>query len=156
VRNGTFREDLFYRLNVFPISVPPLRERQEDIPLLAWTFAKELGDAFGKPVDRIPKDTMEALLHYSWPGNVRELRNVIERALILGDSSTLHVMLPHGPERSDHPGESIEQSERRLILEALERSHWRIRGVGGAAELLGLKPSTLEYRIKRHGLQRRE
>jgi formate hydrogenlyase transcriptional activator len=155
VQAGTFREDLFYRLNVFPISIPPLRERKEDIPLLAWAFAKELGEAFGKPIERIPQETMDSFLRYSWPGNIRELRNVIERALILGDTSTLRVNLSPTLEKTVPPRETIDESERRLIIEALERSDWRIRGIGGAAELLGLKASTLEYRIKRHGLKRR-
>jgi transcriptional regulator with GAF, ATPase, and Fis domain len=154
VRSGRFREDLFYRLNVFPIEVPPLRERKEDIPLLVWAFAKELGEAFGKPVERIPQETMDALQQYSWPGNIRELRNVIERALILGDSSTLRVTMPLEAAARVPGRETIKESERRLILEALERSGWRIRGRDGAAELLGLKPSTLEYRVKRHGLKK--
>ena len=91
VARGTFREDLYYRLNVFPIAVPPLRERGEDIPLLVWTFAKQFGQALGKPIERIPQETMDALRAYPWPGNIRELRNVIERAVILTDSSTLRV-----------------------------------------------------------------
>ncbi len=91
VAHGKFREDLYYRLNVFPIAVPPLRERGEDIPLLVWTFAKQFGQALGKPVERIPQATMDALRRYPWPGNIRELRNVIERAVILSDSSTLQV-----------------------------------------------------------------
>ena len=95
VADGRFREDLYYRLNAFPIVVPPLRERPDDIPLLAWTFAKQFGVMLGKPVERIPREVMEALQRYPWPGNVRELRNAIERAIILGDSSTLR--LPPGP-----------------------------------------------------------
>ena len=95
VADGRFREDLYYRLNVFPIVVPPLRERPDDIPLLAWTFAKRFGIMLGKPVERIPREVMEALQRYPWPGNVRELRNAIERAIILADSSTLR--LPPGP-----------------------------------------------------------
>jgi formate hydrogenlyase transcriptional activator len=154
VRAGTFREDLFYRLNVFPISVPPLRERRDDIPLLAWMFAKELGQALGKPVERISQDTMESLQRYPWPGNIRELRNVIERALILGDSSTLHVSLPAIPSEPRTADETLEEAERKMILDALERSRWRIRGNGGAAEILGLKPSTLEHRMKRLDIKR--
>ena len=155
VHGGVFREDLFYRLNVFPISVPPLRERKDDIPLLAWTFARELGQALGKPVERIPQDTIEGLQRYPWPGNVRELRNIIERALILGDSSTLRITLPHPAVMTKTADETIDQVEEKLILEALEKAQWRVRGAGGAAEILGLKPSTLEHRMKRHGLQRR-
>jgi len=100
VAHGKFRDDLYYRLNVFPIAVPPLRERGEDIPLLVWTFAKQFGQALGKPVECIPQGTMDALRQYPWPGNIRELRNVIERAVILSESSTLQVPVGAPP----HPG----------------------------------------------------
>ncbi|RPI07015.1 MAG: GAF domain-containing protein [Zetaproteobacteria bacterium] len=155
---GQFREDLYYRLNAFPIVVPPLRERQEDIPALAWTFAKESGRALGKPVDRIPQEVMAALRRYAWPGNIRELRNAIERAIILGDSSTLR--LPAGPITNQplDPLLTLDAVERAsaqaYILKVLERTGWRIRGAGGAAELLGLKPTTLEARMKKFGIQR--
>jgi transcriptional regulator with GAF, ATPase, and Fis domain len=154
VAQGAFREDLYYRLNVFPIAVPPLRERSEDIPLLVWTFAKQFGKALGKPVERIPQETMEALQRYPWPGNIRELRNVIERAVILSDSSTLRV--PVGPAAGPVPGAlpTLADAERQHILAALEQTGWRIRGADGAAKLLGLKPTTLESRIKTLGLQR--
>ncbi len=102
VAAGAFRADLYYRLNAFPLAVPPLRERPEDIPLLAWTFAKRFGVLLGKPVERIPREVMEALQRYPWPGNVRELRNTIERAIILADSSTLR--LPAGPITDGHSG----------------------------------------------------
>jgi len=154
VGQGAFREDLYYRLNVFPIAVPPLRERREDIPLLVWTFAKQFGNMLGKPVERIPQETMEALLCYPWPGNIRELRNVIERAIILSESSTLRV--PVGPAAgplADAPT-TLADAERQHILAALNQSGWRIRGLDGAAALLGLKPTTLESRIKKLGLQR--
>jgi len=159
VAEGKFREDLYYRLNAFPIFVPPLRERREDIPLLAWAFAKQLGEALGKPVERIPQAVIEALQRYAWPGNVRELRNAIERAIILGDSSTLR--LPPGPlndhhiENSPLTLEEAEQSYMRAhILKVLERTRWRIRGAGGAADILALKPTTLEARIRKLGLRR--
>ncbi len=159
VAEGKFREDLYYRLNAFPILVPPLRERTEDIPLLAWGFAKQLGEALGKPVERIPQAVVDALRRYAWPGNVRELRNAIERAIILGDSSTLR--LPPGPVNDDHMEDSsltLEEAEqsymRAHISKVLERTRWRIRGAGGAAEILALKPTTLEARIKKLGLQR--
>ncbi len=159
VAEGKFREDLYYRLGGFPIVVPPLRERTDDIPLLTWAFAKQLGEALGKPVERIPQTVMEALQRYAWPGNVRELRNAIERAIILGDSSTLR--LPPGPINDSHKEESLltleeaEQSYMRAhILKVLERTRWRIRGVGGAAEILALKPTTLEARIRKLGLRR--
>ncbi len=154
VADGTFREDLYYRLNVFPIAVPPLRERAEDIPLLVWTFAKQFGQALGKPVERIPQATMEALRHYAWPGNIRELRNVIERAAILSDSSTLQV--PVGSAAAPVLGAppTLAATERTQIVAALEQTGWHIRGPAGAATLLGLKPTTLESRIKKLGLER--
>jgi formate hydrogenlyase transcriptional activator len=154
VAHGKFRDDLFYRLNVFPIAVPPLRERGEDIPLLVWTFAKQFGQAIGKPVERIPQETMDALCHYPWPGNIRELRNVIERAVILSEGSTLQVPLGSAvvPETVGSP--TLAAAERGQILAALEQTGWRIRGPAGAAALLGLKPTTLESRIKKLGLNR--
>ncbi len=158
VADGRFREDLYYRLNGFPIVVPPLRERTSDIPLLAWTFAKQFGELLGKPVERIPREVMAALQRYPWPGNVRELRNVIERAIILGESSTLR--LPPGPvvDYNRDSSERLEEVERTHaqahILTVLKRTGWRIRGAGGAAELLGLKPTTLEARMKKLGIRR--
>ena len=153
VARGTFREDLYYRLNVFPIAVPPLRERGEDIPLLVWTFAKQFGQALGKPIERIPQETMDALRAYPWPGNIRELRNVIERAVILTDSSTLRVAVGTAPAgRAAAP--TLAATERAQIVAALEQTGWRIRGPGGAAALLGLNPTTLESRLKKLGLSR--
>jgi formate hydrogenlyase transcriptional activator len=154
VAHGKFREDLYYRLNVIPIVVPPLRERGEDIPLLVWTFAKQFGQAVGKPVERIPQETMAALRAYPWPGNIRELRNVIERAVILSEGSTLVVPLgaAAGPSALGPP--TLAATERTQILAALEQTGWRIRGPAGAAALLGLKPTTLESRIQKLGLQR--
>jgi transcriptional regulator with GAF, ATPase, and Fis domain len=154
VADGKFREDLYYRLNVFPIAVPPLRERGDDIPLLVWTFAKQFGAALGKPVERIPQETMAALLHYPWPGNIRELRNVIERAVILSDSSTLRVPVAPAAGASAAILPTLADAERTQILAALEQTGWHIRGPAGAAALLGLKPTTLESRIKKLGLQR--
>jgi formate hydrogenlyase transcriptional activator len=159
VADGTFRADLYYRLNAFPIVVPPLRERVEDIPALVWAFAREFGQSLGKPVERIPHGIMAALQHYSWPGNIRELRNLMERAVILGDSSTLR--LPPGPvtELQEDTLPKLEAAERSqagdFILKVLERTGWRIRGSGGAAEALGLKPTTLEARMKKLGVRRR-
>ena len=154
VAQEKFREDLFYRLNVFPITVPPLRERGEDIPLLVWTFAKQFGQALGKPVERIPQATMDALRTYPWPGNIRELRNVIERAVILGESSTLHVPLGAAAPPEPAAAPTLAAAEREQILAALDKTGWRIRGPAGAATLLGLKPTTLESRIKKLRLTR--
>ena len=154
VAHGKFREDLYYRLNVFPIAVPPLRERGEDIPLLVWTFAKQFGQALGKPVERISQATMDALRAYPWPGNIRELRNVLERAVILSDSSTLQVPVATAAVSGAAGPPTLAATERTQILAALEQTGWRIRGPGGAAALLGLKPTTLESRIKKLGLPR--
>ena len=156
VSEGSFREDLYYRLNVFPIEVPPLRERREDIAMLAWAFVKELSEAMGRSIERIADESMAALEAYAWPGNVRELRNVIERAMILARDSTLHVSLGRAPARAPvgpAPG-TLDFAERTHILRALEQSDWRIRGALGAAERLGMKPTTLESRIKKLGLRR--
>ncbi len=154
VAQGVFREDLYYRLNVFPIAVPPLRERREDIPLLVWTFAKQFGEALGKPVERIPQETMDALRRYPWPGNIRELRNVIERAIILSDGSTLRVPLAPVPDPIGDAPTTLQEAERKHILAALQKTGWRIRGAEGAAQLLGIKPTTLESRIKKLGIRR--
>ena len=155
VADGSFRRDLYYRLNVFPIVVPPLRERREDIPQLVWAFVNEFCGRIGKSVTAIPKKTMQALEEHPWPGNVRELRNVIERAMILCQGSTLHVTLPEPnfPEQTD--GEAtLDDVQRRRILQVLEQTNYRIRGPRGAAELLGLKPTTLESRMAKLGINR--
>jgi PAS domain S-box-containing protein len=154
VREGRFREDLFYRLNVFPITVPPLRERPEDIPLLVWAFVEKIGRTLGKTIRAIAKESMEALQRFPWPGNVRELRNIIERALITSTGPTLRVALP---EVSDSPGVksmALADVEREHILHALQLTGWRVRGKNGAAEILRLKPTTLESRMAKLGLQR--
>nr|WP_256468907.1 sigma 54-interacting transcriptional regulator [Bradyrhizobium sp. 76] len=147
VRDGRFREDLFYRLNVFPIEVPPLRERREDIPLLSWTFVKEFSNSMGKPVDEIADESMSALQAYHWPGNIRELRNIIERAMILNQGSTLSIKLAHTvlrPVAVSAMAGSLDEAERTIILQALKQCNWRIRGATGAAALLDVKPTTLE------------
>ncbi|MBN2464177.1 sigma 54-interacting transcriptional regulator [candidate division WOR-3 bacterium] len=154
VETGRFREDLFYRLNVFPITIPPLRERREDIPLLIWTFVREFSEKMGKRIDNIPRTTIDALSNSSWPGNVRALRNTIERAMILSTGTTLNVDLADASAGARAPTAS-DDAERGRITRALETAGWRIRGTGGAAELLGVKPTTLEYRIKRLGIKRR-
>ena len=158
VREGRFREDLYYRLNVFPIRLPPLRERREDIPLLVWTFVKECGRALGKSIESIPRSTLETLKAYPWPGNIRELRNVIERAMIVCAGPTLSVELPSQPERvSPHTplGDlTLEEAERRYILSMLEKTGWRVSGKHGAAAILGLNPSTLQSRMVKLGIVR--
>jgi formate hydrogenlyase transcriptional activator len=156
VNEGRFRQDLFYRLDVFPVEVPPLRERREDIPLLLWTFVKEFSNSMGKAIDAVDADSMAALLAYPWPGNVRELRNVIERAMILARGPILHIKLGHPaglrPQIANTLTGTLDGVERDQILRALDRCGWRIRGVSAAAELLGVKPTTLEARIKKLGL----
>jgi formate hydrogenlyase transcriptional activator len=154
VADGTFREDLYYRLNVFPITVPPLRERVEDIPTLAWSFADEFARALGKRIESIPKDQLLTLQSYPWPGNVRELRNVIERAVIVSTRPRLVIEPPRprrfGPKRSVR----LLDVEREHVQAVLESTNWRVRGDGGAAELLGLKPSTLEGRMAKLQIRR--
>jgi len=155
VGQGKFREDLFYRLDVFPIEVPPLRERREDIPLLLWTFVKEFSNSMGKQIEKVASESMAVLMAYSWPGNIRELRNVIERAMILAHGPVLQIKLGHRPLQND-PGTrsdgTLEEAERGHIVRALERCNGRIRGAGGAAEQLGIKPTTLESRMKKLGI----
>jgi transcriptional regulator with GAF, ATPase, and Fis domain len=154
VRNGDFREDLYYRLNVFPITVPPLRERPEDIPDLVWSFIHEFGPSMAKRVEIIPRKTLEALLSYSWPGNVRELRNVIERAMIMTHGPGLNVDLPSPPEPGELDTWTLEEMEKKHILRTLERTGWRVGGKGGAAEVLGLKRTTLGARMRKLGITR--
>ena len=154
VREGKFRADLYHRLNVFPIRVPALRERREDIPPLVWAFVEALSRRMGKSIASIPRKTMEQLQRYAWPGNVRELRNVIERAMILAAGDTLHVELPSVPQGAAGPQLTLKQSQRAQILRVLEETGWRIRGAGGAAQILGIKPTTLEARMAKLGIQR--
>ena len=153
VKDGRFREDLFYRLNVFPITIPPLRERCEDISGLVWTFIREFSEKMGKRIESIPMKTMEALSSHPWPGNVRALRNTIERAMILSTDATLKVELA-GTEPGSEALTTLDDTQRSRITRTLETTGWRIRGKGGAAELLGLKPTTLEYRIRKLGIRR--
>ena len=154
VADGTFREDLYYRLNVFPIMVPPLRERTEDIPTLAWSFVDEFSRGMGKRIESIPKDQVLALQRYAWPGNIRELRNVIERAVIVSTGPRLVIEAPRPRHGGSKRSVQLADVERDHIQAVLERTGWRIRGKGGAAELLGLKPSTLEGRMAKLQLRR--
>ena len=154
VKDGKFRKDLFYRLNVFPIMIPPLRERPEDIPLMVWAFVREFQKRMGKKIESISKKSMEALQSYSWPGNVRELRNVIEHAMILSKGKTLPVQVPKLRSSEAGTTRNLEDMERRHIMAILEKASWRVAGKGGAAEVLGLKRSTLYSKMKKLGIGR--
>jgi transcriptional regulator with GAF, ATPase, and Fis domain len=155
---GVFRPDLYYRLAVFPIEVPPLRMRRADIPVLIWHFIEQKQARLGRKILDIPQRAMEALAEYDWPGNVRELENVIERAMILSAGNTLVVdeVLPGPPrinQRSSQPT-SPQEANREHIVRILEQCGWKIKGPNNAAERLGLAPSTLRYRMKKLGIQR--
>ncbi|WP_068137470.1 sigma 54-interacting transcriptional regulator [Roseimaritima ulvae] len=153
-RDNLFRPDLYHRLNVFPIQVPPLRERRDDIPLLTWAFVEALGKRMGKSIKCIPRKAMQQLQDYDWPGNIRELSNAVERAMILADGDTLHIEPPAGSHSGPTANKTLKQVEREQILHVLEETGWRIRGKGGAAERLDIKPTTLEARMARQGIQR--
>ncbi len=154
VREGRFREDLYYRLNVFPIEVPPLRDRRGDIPLLVWAFVQVYCENIGKKIDVIHKSTMEGLQAYDWPGNIRELRNVIERAMILSIDNVLRVDFPRQSEELETTNLTLQKMEKRHIEGVLEQSGWRISGKQGAAQRLGLKPTTLRSRMEKLGIRR--
>jgi formate hydrogenlyase transcriptional activator len=154
IKDGAFREDLYYRLNVFPIQVPPLRDRAEDIPMLVWRFMEEFSNTFGKRVDTIDKDNLLALQQYSWPGNIRELRNAVERAMILATGRRLTVPVPQSSSAATRRSSKLVDVEREHIRNVLAGTAWRIRGPGGAADRLGLKPTTLETRMAKLGLKR--
>lgn len=155
VHAGKFRKDLYYRLNVFPITIPPLRERPDDIPPLVWAFIRQFEQRMGKHIQSIPKRGLEALQRYSWPGNVRELRNVVEHAMIVSPGATLEVRPPTlVVPQSSNDSRNLQEVERRHILRVLEETGWRVAGKGGAAQLLGLKPTTLEARMKKLGIHR--
>jgi formate hydrogenlyase transcriptional activator len=159
VKQGTFREDLYYRLKVFPINVPPLRQRTEDIPKLVWHFTTLYARRMHKQVDEVPSDTMDALARYHWPGNVRELQNFIERAVILSPRSVLRAPISELEPFSSHrecnlPMSGLAQVERDHILHALETTHWVIGGRNGAAERLGMKRTSLTYRMKKLRIKR--
>jgi transcriptional regulator with GAF, ATPase, and Fis domain len=155
VEEGRFREDLWYRLSVFPIVVPPLRERKEDIPVLVSAFVSRLGKKLGKPVKTL--HGLNTLQNYAWPGNIRELANVVERAMIEGRGGTLHFAELDGGEADDTPRtqRSLEDLEREFIIATLQRTGGRIEGREGAARALGLNPSTLRTRMKKLAIQRR-
>jgi len=176
VAEQKFRQDLFYRLDVFPIHVPPLRERREDIPMLVRHFAQQFARRMKKGIDTVPAETMEALTRYEWPGNIRELQNLIERAVILSTGPTLNVPISavaaetnssavarsadlsavarRAEAEADPDLDTLEHADRRHIINALERSNWVIAGPGGAAARLGLKRSTLQFRMRKLGIVR--
>ncbi len=157
VKEGRFRSDLFYRLNVFPIQLPPLRERVQDIPLLAAYFVKKHAPNLGKKIESIPPADMEALKSYPWPGNIRELEHVIERAVILSQGPQLELggWLPKSTVGAGNGKIStLEETERAHIVDVLEQVGWKVSGKGGAANLLGLKPTTLEARMKKLSIVR--
>jgi transcriptional regulator with GAF, ATPase, and Fis domain len=163
ISQGAFRADLYYRLGVFPIRVPPLRERRSDIPLLVWFFITNLQGRLGKIIDAVPTPVMDALVSHDWPGNIRELRNTIERAMILsrGPELELKAILPitqNGMGASTPTSEgadaSLENVDRAHIISILEDCSWRVRGEDGAAKRLGLKRTTLQSRMKKLGIRR--
>jgi formate hydrogenlyase transcriptional activator len=157
VRNGDFRSDLYFRLNVFPVQLPPLRERRVDIPALVAHFVEILGRRVGRQIDHIPEETMMALCSYDWPGNNRELQNLIERAVILSEYGVLpNPLLNAGTHRfnASTTQTTLVDSERALILRTLEAASWVIGGRDGAAARLGLKRTTLIYKMQRHGISR--
>jgi len=154
VSDGGFREDLYYRLNVFQIIVPSLRERREDILPLVWSFIQEFSKRMGKRIESIPQKYVEALQAYPWPGNVRELRNVTERAMIITNGHVLRLDVPMSAQsRADQSG-TLEEVEKRRIVEVLNTTGWQVSGKDGAAEILGINPKTLTSRMQRLGIQR--
>src|SRR5215510_14230574 len=167
VRKGKFREDLYYRLNVFPISLAPLRERKSDIPPLAAHFLERACKEFNKPLSLMTVEALAALKAYDWPGNVRELQNVVERAVITARGGPIFFELPSAPNttlRAELFGDSafiqvrteeeVRDAERANVLAALNKTRWKVYGRCGAAELLGIKPGTLAARVKKLGLRR--
>jgi len=160
VSKGRFRKDLWYRINVFPLSIPPLRDRADDVPLLVnWTI-KKVQRSLGKHIKTVPTDVMNDLKAYPWPGNVRELENVIERAVIVTPGKMLHLAAPLKAPASDNraplnaPMKTLSDMEKAYILRALRKTNWNISGKYGAAELLGLNSSTLRGRMRKHGIRR--
>ncbi len=159
VKNGKFREDLFYRLNVFPITLPPLRQRKDDIPLLINHFVTKFNNKIGKKIETVSKDTMNSLQEYHWPGNVRELESVIERAIIISQGAALQVLdrfdtFQKAEEPAGQDVKPLVELEHDHILQVLQKTYWRIEGENGAAALLGLNPSTLRGRMRKYGIIR--
>lgn len=157
IDDQTFREDLYYRLNVFPIRLPALRERKEDLAPLVRHFVMRYARAMGKKIDSIPKKTIDSMKAYTWPGNVRELQNVLQRAVILCPGSRLEVgdWLPKPASGNAQSGVlRLDDLQRRHIIEVLEMTNWRVSGDQGAAKILGMKATTLDARMKKLGIAR--
>ena len=157
VSNNRFREDLFYRLDVFPFSMPPLRMRRDDIPHLVRHFVDKYARKIGRQIESVSKSTMKSFQEYSWPGNVRELEHVIERAVITSSGPVLRYadrLEGKAAEVREEPLKALEAMDREHILKVLEKARWKINGDGGAASLLGLHPSTLRFRLKKLGIER--
>jgi Transcriptional regulator containing GAF, AAA-type ATPase, and DNA binding domains len=158
IRQGRFRQDLYYRLNVFPITVPPLRQRKDDIPLMVQAFMERYSRKLGKQVTKIQKETMKTLQDYPWPGNVRELESIIERAVILCPGPVLHLAdkLEISSPTLSSATRTLEDTERSQILKILSETKWRIEGKDGAAAILGIHPSTLRARLHKLEIVRPE
>jgi chemotaxis protein methyltransferase CheR len=160
VAKGRFREDLWYRLNVFPITVPPLRHRKEDIPMLAQFFLDRCCQKLGRTELDLPRSVVQALQAYAWPGNVRELQNLIEQAVLVSEGPLLRLPDRLGPAPAGPVGSgllpSLVELERDHILKVLEATNWKVEGAKGAADILGLAPSTLRSRMQKLGIERRE
>lgn len=156
ISDGGFREDLYYRLNVFQIIMPPLRERREDILPLAWSFVQELSKRMGKRIESIPQKCVEALQAYPWPGNVRELRNIIERAMIITKGPVLYLDLPRITKSEANESGTLDEAEKRHIIEVLNTTGWQVSGKDGAARILGINPKTLGSRMQKLGIQRKK
>jgi formate hydrogenlyase transcriptional activator len=154
IRNNQFREDLFYRLNVFPIEIPPLRERREDIPLLVHYFVQRHSRQMQKRVKSVPKQAMEALVNADWPGNIRQLENFIERCVIFTQGDELNVPRAELRRSAASPASTFEEAERQVIIQALKAASGRIAGQGGAAERLGLKRTTLQNKMHKLNISR--
>ena len=159
VEEQRFRSDLFYRLNVFPVRVPPLRERREDVPLLVWHFVRQFAGRMERNYESVSSETMRALCEYDWPGNIRELQNLIERAVILSPGPILRVPVRelHNhtitvPRSGQH--QTLEEAERAHILRTLKETKWVLGGPNGAAARLGINRSTLQFRMKKLGIVR--
>jgi transcriptional regulator with GAF, ATPase, and Fis domain len=159
IQRGSFRQDLYYRLNVFPITIPPLKARKEDIHLLVNFFVAKFNKKIGKKIETIPKEALEALENYDWPGNVRELESVIERATIISPGPSLRILdhfntPPKESETSDSNLKALADLEREHILHVLRKTNWRVEGKNGAAAILDINPSTLRARMRKFGVHR--